>query len=270
MDQPGALAGSIETAGFESIWVTDRHPSNGSPMAGTSVLEAYSLLGALSICAHALHLAVIPSGLDRRAPSIVGKIVTGIDVISHGRGMLTFGVDGDDPYQVARLTEALQVARSLLDDEAPKFAGSFYTLDGAFNRPSPVQSGGVPVVVVLPENPTQRKRVWEAAVGLADAAIVRGRLDDIRTVAGWRSVTEQERDVADLTLNGDAPQVIDIGHLRDGVSSSRPAPWPEAALPAGSVEDVYAVGADGCIVPIDINDAPEEIHRLAVIAGEGG
>ncbi|HEX3979578.1 MAG TPA: LLM class flavin-dependent oxidoreductase, partial [Acidimicrobiales bacterium] len=124
------LAQAAESAGIDSLWVTDDVTGSGARH-----LEAYSLLGALSTCTRAVRLGAIPIGIDSRAPAIVAKIVTGIDVISHGRGLLTLGVDTGHGSDIERLSERLEVCRSVLHDGVPTFTGAFYSIAGAVNHP---------------------------------------------------------------------------------------------------------------------------------------
>ena len=179
------LAEAAERAGFDSFWVTDTPPPGGpeAGSAGHGGLEAYSLLGALATRTQTMRLGAVPLGPSAggRPPSMVVKIVTGIDVISHGRGIVTFamasngdrggdeGSDGD----VRRVAEALRVGRTMLEDEAPTFAGSIYTVDRAFNRPGPVQKGGVPLVVVAPVSGDAVDRLASAPDGAMASSPVR-------------------------------------------------------------------------------------------------
>ena len=84
-----AVAVAAERAGATSLWVVE--PSAGPP--GAVPYEAYSLLGALAVRTGAIHLGVVADRGQRRPPSILAKIVTGVDVLAHGRAVLS--LDGD-------------------------------------------------------------------------------------------------------------------------------------------------------------------------------
>ena len=47
------------------------------------------------------------------------------------------------------MVDALKVGRAMLHDEVPTVSGPVYSIQDAFNRPQPVQVGGVPVVALL-------------------------------------------------------------------------------------------------------------------------
>jgi alkanesulfonate monooxygenase SsuD/methylene tetrahydromethanopterin reductase-like flavin-dependent oxidoreductase (luciferase family) len=165
-----AMARLAEDSGFDSVWVTDHAGAVPIEPGGFELLfEGYSLLGALATRTDSVGLGVIPRGPTVRSPSMVAKIVTGLDVISHGRAMLSLGMDGGDPDSIERLEEELAVCRVLLTEDAPSYAGRFYHLDQARNRPRPVRTGGVPLLVVADDPAVARP----GALG-ADAVVVGG------------------------------------------------------------------------------------------------
>ncbi len=152
LESAAGIAHHAEEAGFDSLWLSDRIvPSEeDSPVRNADGYEAYSLLGALAARTRWLRLGVFPRSFDDRSPAIVAKMVTGVDVISHGRALLTLAFDPEDGVRgVERLAEGLEVCRAVLEDERPEFVGRFFAIDGAFNRPRPSQPGGVPLVVLL-------------------------------------------------------------------------------------------------------------------------
>jgi alkanesulfonate monooxygenase SsuD/methylene tetrahydromethanopterin reductase-like flavin-dependent oxidoreductase (luciferase family) len=267
---------SAERAGFDSLWVTDQVlattpvPPAGQ-LGGTGVgrdghqgPEAYSLLGALAARTRSARLGVISLGVDRRPPALVAKIVTGIDVISHGRGVLTYGVEPEDAVPGERFIEALRVGRAMLEEEVPTFAGSYYSITAAMNRPRPVQAGGVPVVALMVQRSALPMMAVAEFVGLADAVIVAGGIDDVR-----RAV--EEAGSARPIANGDgesevAPlQVIGVSPMPDESVSFTGGDGPRSARVASAVRDLFDAGADGCIVPVDLGIGAEE---LAMIGAE--
>ncbi len=170
-----ALAVAAEAAGFDSFWVTDHGTSEGR--VGPPRLEAYSLLGAIAVRTSRLRLGALPLDGERRPPSMVAKIVTGVDVISHGRGILTIGRHDGDRRDEA-MVDALKVGRAMLHDEVPTVSGPVYSIQDAFNRPQPVQVGGVPVVALLGAD----RPLPSATPSLADAVLVVGGPDRVRAV----------------------------------------------------------------------------------------
>ncbi len=242
------LAQAAEHSGFDSLWVTDDVVGTGRPH-----LEAYALLGALSTCTRTVHLGAIPTGVDSRAPAIVAKIVTGIDVISHGRGVLTVGVDTGHGSDVERLRERLQVCCSVLRDDAPNFSGAFYSIAGALNHPRPVQVGGIPVIVWVGPDPSLRPGALRAAADSADAVIVTGSADEVR------DAVEEVRGMTDHREGSTNPvQVIWLGPSVPGAESRSPTVTDMVA----ECRSRLGAGADGCIAVLDGNNVVEQLRQM--------
>src|SRR5580658_4418860 len=87
-----ALATSAEESGFDSVWVMDHYfqlPALGGP--DQPMLEAYTLLGALAARTRRVQLGTLVTGVTYRNPGVLAKIVTTLDIISHGRAILGIG-----------------------------------------------------------------------------------------------------------------------------------------------------------------------------------
>jgi F420-dependent oxidoreductase-like protein len=154
-------AQAAERSGFSSVWVMDHFwqlPALGGP--DEPILEAYTLLGALAACTERVQLGTLVTGVTYRNPALLAKIVTTLDVISHGRAILGIGAawyepehDGfgfpfpPDRERLHMLEEAVQVCRALLRDERPTFEGRFYSTKDARNVPKPIQAGGPPIMI---------------------------------------------------------------------------------------------------------------------------
>jgi alkanesulfonate monooxygenase SsuD/methylene tetrahydromethanopterin reductase-like flavin-dependent oxidoreductase (luciferase family) len=285
LESASAVAGSAERAGFDSLWLGDRVPGIADPRGAGFVqgadrggYEAYSLLGALATRTHSIRLGAIPIQSDRRAPSIVTKIVTGLDIISHGRGVVTVGFESEDGVNgVNRLEEGLQVCRAMLDDEDPKFVGRFYQIDGAMNRPRAVQAGGVPLVVLLDRGDgdlipnTARVDAMRIAARYADAVVVSGGPTSVEEAVAIVRTTSSSRDWRRSFRRSVPIEVIWLGTvLVDEAGSATPGGWLSGS-PARVAEEVGArlrAGADGCIVSLAGNDLPEAIAGYGSVLGE--
>ena len=265
-----AAADAAERAGFDSLWVSDRIATVGGDLDPLRpVFEAYSLLGALATRTRSIRLGALPLGAETRAPSMVAKIVTGIDVISHGRSVVTLGPGHEGGgLDVGRLAEGLQVCRSVLDDEAPHFAGSFYAIDGATNRPRPVQVGGVPLVVFInqddPARRDARPDVLRVAARYADAVVLGGDMSSVgeavNVVETASSAHGRRPGSVEVIWTGAAS--LESGSARGRESSSNGS-WSEcAAQVASQVRERLAAGAGGCIVAIAGFDQLEAIAAL--------
>jgi alkanesulfonate monooxygenase SsuD/methylene tetrahydromethanopterin reductase-like flavin-dependent oxidoreductase (luciferase family) len=267
-----ALAQAAEEAGFDSLWVSDRIHGLDRPTAEISrAHEAYSLLGALATGTRAIRLGAFPSGAPVRAPAVLAKIVSGLDVISHGRAILSVVSSESDDKDGGRLTEEIQVCRAILDDDLPEFSGRYYQVQGAINQPRPSQRAGVPLVVVIESsdndwNPAHSPRLRIAA-RYADAVIVVG--GDAELLRDVADVVKSVPDDQAEHSRSDSIEVIwagefvpDHGATVDGQSTVT------AALAAQQLRDRLRAGADGCIVCLGSVDPLETLVQVGPALSE--
>jgi F420-dependent oxidoreductase-like protein len=151
---------AAEAAGFDAISVPDHVHQNqvgGGP--ASPMFEAYSVLGALAVVTSSAALFSLVSPVTLRAPGLLAKAVTTLDVISGGRAVLGVGAGWDvaehEAYGIDfpglgerfdRLDEELAICRALLRTERASFTGKFYAVKDAYNSPRPVR-GFIPVLV---------------------------------------------------------------------------------------------------------------------------
>jgi F420-dependent oxidoreductase-like protein len=196
-DKTVDLAQAAESSGFSSVWVMDHFwqlPALGGP--DEPILEAYTLLGALAARTDRVQLGTLVAGVTYRNPALLAKMVTTLDIISHGRAILGIGAAWYDVEHVGlgfefpgarerldRLEEAVQICRAMLRDERPSFGGRFYTTDDARNVPKPLQVGGPPIMI----GGSGEKRTLRLVAQYADMcnvsggpATVRHKLDVMR------------------------------------------------------------------------------------------
>ena len=88
----GEIAATAEAAGLDAIDVADhvwQHPIMGGPVLPQ--LEAYTTLGFLAARTERVRLMALATAVSYRAPGLLAKIVTTLDVLSGGRAMLGLG-----------------------------------------------------------------------------------------------------------------------------------------------------------------------------------
>jgi F420-dependent oxidoreductase-like protein len=189
-DRTVELALAAEDGGFESVWVMDHFwqlPALGGP--DEPILEAYTLLGALAARTDRVRLGTLVAGVTYRNPALLAKMVTTLDVISHGRAILGIGAAWYDPEhdgygfpfpsakeRLDRLEEAVQICRAMLRDERPSFNGRFYSTAEARNVPKPLQAGGPPIMI----GGSGEKRTLRLVAQYADMCNVSGGPDTVR------------------------------------------------------------------------------------------
>ncbi len=154
------LAITAEAVGFDSLWVMDHLHQIGYVGAPTDpMLEAYTLLGALSQKTATMRLGAMVTGVTYRNPALLAKAVTTLDVVSAGRAVLGIGAAWNqeehaaygfdfpsDAERLERLEEAVLIARSMFDAPVSFFEGRHYRIEGAINNPRPAQER-IPVLI---------------------------------------------------------------------------------------------------------------------------
>ena len=91
-DRVSAVAETAESAGFGAVMVMDHFyqlPMLGPPT--NEMFESYTLLAAIAARTEHVLLGTLVTGVTYRNPAILAKIVTSLDVISHGRAFLGIG-----------------------------------------------------------------------------------------------------------------------------------------------------------------------------------
>jgi probable F420-dependent oxidoreductase len=174
-----ALVERLEALGYDSIWAGD-HVSFHNPL-----YESMTLLASYAAITRRVKLGSAVYLLALRPAAVAAKITATLDVLSGGRLIFGVGVGGENPREFAvcgvphaergaRVSEAIDVVRTLWRDSPASFAGRFNRFEDVSIDPKPVQKPGPPI--------------WVG--GRSDAALARaGRLGD-----GWVSyVIQPER-----------------------------------------------------------------------------
>lgn len=144
---------AAEQGGFDSIWVPDhvhQNQTGGGP--ASPMLEAYTLLGALAVRTQQVKLGALVTPVTLRNPAVLAKTVTTLDVLSGGRAVLGIGAGWDvgehTAYGVAfppaderwdRLEEGIEICQKLFGEQQVEYKGRYYSVEGAWNSPRPVQ-----------------------------------------------------------------------------------------------------------------------------------
>ena len=172
---------SAERLGFHSAWISDHfflslaRYGGGAELHGS--LEPMTTLAALAEDTERLRLGTLVLGAPFRPPAILAKMATAIDLLSGGRLDLgigagwyedefrSFGYDfGSTGDRFETLEETLEVLKALFEEGPAEHRGKRFRLEGAYNRPEPVQPGGPPVWVGAKGGP----RSLRLAARLAD------------------------------------------------------------------------------------------------------
>jgi probable F420-dependent oxidoreductase len=145
-----ALAQRAEELGYDSLWTGD-HISFHNPL-----YESLTLLASYVGITRRVRLGTGVYLLALRHPTVAAKITSTLDVLSGGRLVFGVGVGGENPKEFeacgiphsergARVTEGIEVVRTLWRDTPATFKGRFTQFDGVSIDPKPVQKPGPPI-----------------------------------------------------------------------------------------------------------------------------
>ena len=235
-------ARAAEDAGFDAISVPDHVHQNrvgGGP--ASPMFEAYTVLGALALATTSARLFSLVSPVTMRAPGLLAKAVTTLDVISGGRAVLGVGAGWDvaehEAYGIEfpglgerfdRLDEELAVCRAMFGAGPASFSGKFYALRDAYNSPRPVR-GAIPVLVAG----GGEKRTLDLVARYGEACNVS---------AGAPADVRHKFDVLDAHCERVGRDPAEITRTVFAFDTS------DLAALAASARSLAAVGADGMII----------------------
>jgi alkanesulfonate monooxygenase SsuD/methylene tetrahydromethanopterin reductase-like flavin-dependent oxidoreductase (luciferase family) len=107
-----------------------------------------------------VRLGVLVTGVPYRNPAHLAKIVTNLDVMSHGRAILGIGAGWakyefdaygwpfpDVPARMRGLRDASEIARRMFASSPASYEGKVHSIGNARNDPPPVQQPGPPILV---------------------------------------------------------------------------------------------------------------------------
>ncbi len=151
------LAVEAEAAGWDGFFLWD-HLLYAEPVR--DILDPYVCLGAIAQATASIALGPMVTPLVRRRPAVVARQALTLELLSHGRLVLGFGI-GDDGgpggelsafgetlETAARgraLSEGLEVLTGLLSGETVLHEGEFYRAMDVRFLPGPLRAGGIPI-----------------------------------------------------------------------------------------------------------------------------
>ena len=143
---------AADRLGFHSATLYD--------LLNVPALECWTTLSALAAETERIRLTPLVLANPYRPPALLAKMSSTLDVISRGRLELGIGAGGGEedhlaagfpfpatPVRVEMLEEAIEVITELWGGGETSFNGHYYSLKGAVNQPSPVQTPRPPILV---------------------------------------------------------------------------------------------------------------------------
>jgi F420-dependent oxidoreductase-like protein len=157
-----AQARRAESVGFDSVWFPDHFMWDGSTgrAAGTPLLECYLALAGLAVGTQRVKLGTLVAGAPYRNPALLAKMVTTLDVMSHGRAIFGIGAGWakfefdaygwpfpDVPTRMRGLRDTVEIALKMWASSPASYAGKVYTIKDARNDPPPIQRPHPPILI---------------------------------------------------------------------------------------------------------------------------
>ena len=155
------VATVADQGGFASLSVMDHlFQMDMWADAAEPMLEGYTTLGYLAAVTERVRLGLLVTGVTYRHPGLLAKIVSTLDVLSHGRGELGIGAAWYErehvglgvPYpstaeRFERLEETLQICLQMWSDDTGAYEGKHYQLAETLNSPQPVSKPHPPIMI---------------------------------------------------------------------------------------------------------------------------
>ncbi len=169
-----------DEGGFDHVWDFDHLASIGTAGPDRPIFEGWALQAAMAEATSRVRIGCLVTGNTYRNPALLAKIAVTVDHLSGGRLEFgigaawaeiehqMYGIEGLD-HRVGRLSESLQIIRSLFTQERTNFDGRYYKMKDAISNPKPVQKPHPPL--------------WIGASGKTTLRLV-GRYADVWNIAG--------------------------------------------------------------------------------------
>jgi alkanesulfonate monooxygenase SsuD/methylene tetrahydromethanopterin reductase-like flavin-dependent oxidoreductase (luciferase family) len=156
-----------EKAGIDLFTVSDHFMSATNPKAEeNNPLECWTLLGALAAVTKKIHLGPLVSCYAYRAPTLLAKIATTVDIISNGRLVMGLGACWHEPEfkgfygrfpptreRLQGFEDTLAIVHSMFQNEYTTYKGKIFSVENTLNSPRPVQEH-VPILAGASHNKT--------------------------------------------------------------------------------------------------------------------
>ncbi len=145
----------LETNGFDYLTVMDhvwQIPSVGN--VDEPFMESWVTLGALAASTQHLQIGTLVTGVGYRNPALLAKMMSTLDLIAGGRAFLGIGGGWNEPefdaygyagseqfprpgIRLAKLREAIRVAKLMWSEPLPTFRGKHIIVKEAILEPKP-------------------------------------------------------------------------------------------------------------------------------------
>ena len=145
-----------DESGFDHVWDFDHFASIGAGGPDRPVYEGWALQAAMAEATKRVRIGCMVTGNTYRNPALLAKLAVTVDHLSGGRLEFgigaawaaiehsMYGIEGLD-HRVGRLSESLQIIKSLWTEERTNFDGRYYKMTDAIANPKPIQKPYPPI-----------------------------------------------------------------------------------------------------------------------------
>lgn len=157
----GDLVSAADDAGVDTLWLPD-HVVQADPRKSpeAEMLETYTTLGFIAARTERIRLGAMVTPATYRAPAVVVKAVTTLDVLSGGRAWFGVGAGYSEGEardmgldfpptgeRFERLTETLEIAFRMWAGDTSPYHGKHHRLEKPLNSPLSVSRPHPPVLI---------------------------------------------------------------------------------------------------------------------------
>ena len=214
-----------DEAGFDHLWDFDHLATIGPNGPDGPIYDGWALQAAMAEATKRVRIGCMVTANTYRHPIVLAKLAVTVDHLSEGRLEFgigaawaeiehqMYGIEGLD-HRVGRLSESLQIIKSLFTQERTNFDGRYYKYKDAIANPKPIQKPHPPIWIGASGESTLRlvarhADVWNISGG--DAAAVKevsGKFEDACAAVG-RDPSQIRRSIQFLWDGQDKAQVLE-------------------------------------------------------------
>ncbi|TMC36562.1 MAG: TIGR03560 family F420-dependent LLM class oxidoreductase, partial [Chloroflexi bacterium] len=214
-----------DEAGFDHLWDFDHLATIGPNGPDGPIYEGWALQAAMAEATKRVRIGCMVTANTYRHPIVLAKLAVTVDHLSEGRLEFgigagwaeiehqMYGIEGLD-HRVGRLSESLQIIKSLFTQERTNFDGRYYKYKDAIANPKPIQKPHPPIWIGASGESTLRLAarhadVWNISGG--DAAAVKevsGKFEEACAAVG-RDPSQIRRSIQFLWDGQDRAQVLE-------------------------------------------------------------
>jgi F420-dependent oxidoreductase-like protein len=257
-----------DESGFDHVWDFDHLASIGPAGPDRPIYEGWALQAAMAEATKRVRIGCLVTGNTYRNPAVLAKLAVTVDHLSGGRLEFgigaawaeiehsMYGIEGLD-HRVGRLSESLQIIKSLFTEERTNFEGRYYHFKDAIANPKPLQKPHPPIWIGAQGDTTLRLTarhadVWNISGGDPSfVAEISRKFDEVCNAVG--------RDPADVRRS--------LQFDWDGNSRTQLIDLSGKLLELGVTEQVVYVRGEKPVVQAErLAEALPELRKLQPVA----